>query len=152
MLMDTKSDSISTGCEVELELTDRSGNIEHLKLVIVDEKQADYSHGYLSENTPLARAVLGERAGTVVPYLKDDILSVKILKVNKAASVPGDDTVGRRKARLLKNLRTVEDTNAMVFASSFSGKWGDYDPGSIPKDETDETHSPDEGDDRKKSV
>jgi hypothetical protein len=37
-----------------------------------------------------------------------------------------------------KTLREVEDTNAMVFASSFSGKWGDYDPDSIPKEKNSE--------------
>jgi hypothetical protein len=33
-----------------------------------------------------------------------------------------------------ETIREVEDTNAMIFASSFSGKWGDYDPDSIPKE------------------
>jgi hypothetical protein len=33
---------------------------------------------------------------------------------------------------MIKTVLEVENTTAMVFASSFSGKWGDYDPDSLP--------------------
>jgi hypothetical protein len=33
-----------------------------------------------------------------------------------------------------KTKREVEHTSAVVFASSFSGKWGDYDPDSLPEE------------------
>jgi hypothetical protein len=119
---------------VELELTDRAGNKERLKFMIVPDKAADYAEGYLSENAPLARAILGERTGNVIPYLKDDILSIEILSVSQPSSEPPDNVAEKRQERMKKTIREVEDTNAMVFASSFSGKWGDYDPDSIPKE------------------
>jgi hypothetical protein len=37
----------------------------------------------------------------------------------------------------------VEHTSAVVFASSFSGKWGDYDPDSLPKDDKPEESAKD---------
>jgi hypothetical protein len=78
--------------------------------------------------------MLGERAGTTIPYLKDDILGIEILKVTIPTNKPPEDVAKKRKAMMKKAIREVEDTNAMVFASSFSGKWGDYDPESIPKE------------------
>jgi Transcription elongation factor, GreA/GreB, C-term len=131
-------DLIAVGSEVEIELVDRAGNKEKLKFVIVEDKSADFSLGYLSESTPLAKALLGEKAGTILPYLKDDILSIVILKVTRSMNKPPEDTEEKREAMMQKAIREVQDTNAIVFASSFSGKWGDYDPDSIPKKEKEE--------------
>ena len=138
MYMKTQIDKIIVGCEVEIELVDRAGNRERMKVVIVNDKAADFSHGYLSENTPIAKALLGEKAGTTIPYLKDDILSIQILSVTKPTSKPPEDAAEKREARMKKTIREVQDMNAIVFASSFSGKWGDYDPDSIPKEEKSE--------------
>jgi hypothetical protein len=132
--MTSLSGKIAVGCEVEVELVDRAGNKERLKVIIVEDKSADFSQGYLSENTPLAKALLGEKAGTAIPYLKDDILSIQILTVTKPTSKPPEDAAEKRDAMMKKTIREVQDTNAIVFASSFSGKWGDYDPDSIPKE------------------
>jgi hypothetical protein len=123
---------IAVGCQVELELVDRAGNKDHLQVVIVTDNAADYSQGFLSENTPLARAILGEHVGSIIPYLKDDILSIEILSVTKATSLPTADASEKRKNQMIKTVLEVENTTAMVFASSFSGKWGDYDPDSLP--------------------
>jgi hypothetical protein len=143
MVMTTLSDPITVGCQVEIEITDRSDNKERLTILIVRDKAADFSKGYMSENAPLARVLLGERAGTVIPYLKDDILSIEVLAVSKPNSLPPEDAAEQREARMKKAVREVEDTNAMVFASSFSGKWGDYDPNSIPKEDKDDEEQPD---------
>jgi hypothetical protein len=132
--MEPQADLIAVGCEVEVDLLDRAGNKERLKVVIVPDEAADFAHGYLGENTPIAKALLGERAGTTIPYLKDDILGIEILTVTKPTNKPPDDVAEKREAMMKKTIREVEDTNAMVFASSFSGKWGDYDPDSIPKE------------------
>jgi hypothetical protein len=134
MLMEPQADLIAVGCEVEVDLLDRAGNKERLKVVIVPDEAADFAHGYLGENTPIAKALLGERAGTTIPYLKDDILGIEILTVTKPTNKPPNDVAEKREAMMKKTIREVEDTNAMVFASSFSGKWGDYDPDSIPKE------------------
>jgi hypothetical protein len=133
--MKPQTDRIIVGCEVEVELVDRAGNKERLKVVIVEAKAADFSLGYLSENTPLAKALMGEKAGTTIPYLKDDILSIQILSVTRPTHKPPEDAAEKREAMMQKTLREVQDTNAIVFASSFSGKWGDYDPDSIHKED-----------------
>jgi hypothetical protein len=132
--MEPQVDLIGVGCEVEVDLLDRAGNRERLRVVIVSDEAADFAHGYLGENTPLAKVLLGERVGTTIPYLKDDILGIEILTVTKPTNKPPDDVAEKREAMMKKTMREVEDTNAMVFASSFSGKWGDYDPDSIPKE------------------
>jgi hypothetical protein len=132
--MKSQPDIITVGSEVELELVDRAGKKERMKVVIVDDKAADFTHGYLSENTPIAKALLGEKSGNTIPYLKEDILSIQILSVTQPISKPPEDAAEKREAMMKKTLREVQDTNAIVFASSFSGKWGDYDPDSIPKD------------------
>lgn len=138
MFMKTVPQPITVGCQVELELVDRSGNKERISFAIVEDKAADFSQGYMSEDAPLARAVMGEKAGSVIPYLKDDIFSVQILSVSRSARIPTKEAADRRQAEMKKITREVQDTNAMVFASSFSGKWGDYDPDSIPKEDGEE--------------
>ena len=131
--MNPQFERIKVGCQVEIVLVDRGGNNEQLKFVIVADEDADFSNGYLGENTPLAKAILGEKPGTTIPYLRDDIASIHILSVATAIANPSMSSKEKRKAKMQKTIREVEDTNAMVFASSFSGKWGDYDPESIPK-------------------
>jgi hypothetical protein len=133
--MNAKLDTISVGCEVEIELVDRAGNKERLKVIIVEDKSADFTQGYLSKNTPLAKTLVGEKAGVTIPYLKDDILSIQILSVTKSDYQPPEDAADKREAMMKKTIKKVQDTNAIVFASSFSGKWGDYDPDSITKED-----------------
>lgn len=132
--MVSKLEVIAIGCQVEVRLKDRGGKEEQLTFVIVAPEAADFAKGYLGANTPLARALLGETTGAVIPYLKDDIYSIEVLSVTKSSVNPPTDAVDKRSASLRKATRQVQDTNAMVFASSFSGKWGDYDPDSIPKE------------------
>ena len=134
MHMELEAGIVTVGCQVEVDLQDRSGKKERLNVVIVPDEAADFANGYLSENTPLAKILLGERAGIIIPYLKDDILSIEILAINKPTGKPSKDAAEKRRVMMKKAIQEVEDTNAMVFASSFSGKWGDYDPDSIPKE------------------
>lgn len=132
--MEPHADLIAVGCEVEVDLLDRAGNKERLRVIIVTDETADFAHGYLGANTPLAKVLLGERAGNIIPYLKDDILGIEILAVTRPMNEPSVDAAEKRNLMVKKALQEVQDTNAMIFASSFSGKWGDYDPDSIPKD------------------
>ena len=134
MRMESQLNLISVGCQVEVDLLDRAGKRERLNFVIVPDQEADFAHGYLGEGTPLGKILLGEKAGTIVPYLKDDIHAIDIRAVTKPTSNPTDDAAKKREAKMKETIREVEDTNAMIFASSFSGKWGDYDPDSIPKE------------------
>ena len=71
----------------------------------------------------------------VIPYLKDDIFAIEVLSVTQSSRTPPTDAQEKRQSNMNKAIREIEHTNAVVFASSFSGKWGDYDPDSIPSDE-----------------
>ena len=133
--MEQQSEVITVGYKVDIDLIDRDGHRERLKFVIVPDESADFEHGYLGVSTPLAKAIIGERAGEVIPYLKDDILAIEILQVTKEAQLPTQSAAKRRAEGMKRALKNVQNTNAMLFASSFSGKWGDYDPDSIPTDD-----------------
>ena len=132
------------GSRVEVILRDRAGGQERLSVVIVRDEAADFAQGLLGENTPLAKAVMGEKAGSVIPYLKDDITAIEVVSVIQSGINPPGDAASRREASIRQAMREVQDTSAMVFASSFSGKWGDYDPDSIPKETKPEEKKPED--------
>ncbi len=138
--MESQTIPIIVGCHVELNFLDRTGNKDRLNIDIVPDESADFIHGFLGESTPLAKVLVGEKAGTVIPYLKDDILAIEILRVTPSTVNAPDDAQEKRQLNINKAIREVENTSAVVFASSFSGKWGDYDPESLPIEE-----QPDEG-------
>lgn len=119
---------VQIGVHVDLELIDAEGGREPLAVDIVKAQSADLAQGFLGANTPLARAMRGRTAGSEVPYNMGDIRSVRILRVLPSQTIAPADAQERREAVLQKALSDAERTNAEIFASSFSGKWGDYDP------------------------
>jgi hypothetical protein len=119
---------IQIGAHVELELIDEQGGRETLAVDIVKAQSADLAQGFLGANTPLAKALRGHTAGSTVPYSMGDIRSVTIVRVTPSQSIAPSGARERRKAVLQKALSDAERTSAEIFASSFSGKWGDYDP------------------------
>ena len=140
--MEPQTITIIVGCHVELNLLDRAGRKEPLAIDIVPDESADFIHGFLGESTPLAKVLVGERAGNVIPYLKDDILAIEILRVIPSNINAPDDAQQKRQLKMNQAQREVEHTSAVVFASSFSGKWGDYDPESLPTVEKPEEDEP----------
>ncbi len=124
-------DKVEVGCHVEVELIDDRGQSEALAFDIVPEQAADFDAGRLGENTPLAHVILGEAVGSLIPYHLGDIRSVRILSIQPGQTQALEDTAARREAALQKALNAIARTDAAIFASSFSGKWGDYDPGGI---------------------
>ncbi|MFZ2358478.1 MAG: GreA/GreB family elongation factor [Anaerolineae bacterium] len=122
---------VAIGVHVELELIDEQGNREPLALDIVKAQSADLAQGFLGANTPLAKAIRGQLTGSEVTYTMGDIRRVRILRVTPSQTVAPADAQERREAVLQKALSDAERTNAEIFASSFSGKWGDYDPQGI---------------------
>jgi hypothetical protein len=134
--VETQTLPISVGCHVELYLQDREGNKDRLSVDIVLDEGADFAHGFLGASTPLAKILLGEKAGNIIPYLKDDIFAIGILSVSPSTAKPPADAQEKRAAEMKKTIREVEHTSAVIFASSFSGKWGDYDPDSLPDEES----------------
>lgn len=124
---------IDVGYQVEVELLSHSAEAERLSFEIVPEAQADFAHGLLGENTPLAKAVLGQPEGSLLPYSMDDIYAVRILSAKPGQGGTEKDAAERRRAEAEEAARQAGRTSAIVFASSFSGKWGDYDPSGIEK-------------------
>ena len=132
---------VKTGMQVEIELVDLAGSAEHLACVIVPDRQADYAHGLLGESTPLAQALMGKSAGGEVSYRLDDIVKVRILSARPADSNSTSEAASQREAEYRKALADIDKRNAVAFASSFSGKWGDYDPSGV--EEWDKDQKPD---------
>ena len=136
--------TVQPGSHVVVELLDSSGEIQQLEFDLVPDESADFSRGYLGLSTPLAQAILDQPAGAVLPYQQADILQVRILSLTPSASLPLSDLARQREETARKALQQIQRTDAMIFASSFSGKWGNYDPDGIAHWE--ETH-PDEDSD-----
>jgi hypothetical protein len=135
--------AVALGMQVTIDLVLEDDEIEHLTFILAADEKADFARGFLGENTALAQAILGKHAGEVVPYKVGDGKQVRIVQVRPSNAAPPEDTQTRRQETIRKAVDQSDRTNAMIFASSFSGKWGDYDPtsfteeasqGSEPKD------------------
>ncbi len=122
--------TVDPGFLIQVELAHEEGT-ERLEFVIVPDEQADFSAGFLGASTPLAQAILGKSVDSLVPYTVGDACSVRVLSISKTDKTPPMDTAARREERLRQAIEQSDKTNAMIFASSFSGKWGDYDPEGI---------------------
>ena len=128
--------TVQPGLLVQVEISYAPGaevEKERLEFVIVPDELADFTAGFLGQGTPLAQAVLGEPAGRVVPYFTGDALSVTILAISRTGKTASQETATRRQERYRQAVEQADRTSAMIFASSFSGKWGDYDPQGIEK-------------------
>lgn len=128
MNADESPRQIGLGTHVEIDLIDEAGRAERMAFDLVPAKQADLSRGLLSADAPLGKAVRGKFLGVLVPYVMGDIRQIRIVSVGPGQSSQTGDAEARRAAVLKKALDDAERTNAQMFASSFSGKWGDYDP------------------------
>ena len=125
--------AIAIGMHVEVELIDLRGDGETLGFDLVSERAADFDAGRLGANTPLAQAIIGQDVGVLLPYNRGDVRSVRILTVRPALDPAPDDATERRQEALKRAVAAAEQTNAAIFAASFSGKWGDYDPEGVAK-------------------
>jgi hypothetical protein len=126
--MDSRSVStIGLGCRIEIDLIGEGGDIEPMSFVLVADQAADLSQGRLGAGTPLGKALRGKRVGALVPYVMGDIRAVRVRAVEPGQDPAPEDAAARRQAILDEALRKAEHTNAEMFASSYSGKWGDYD-------------------------
>lgn len=119
--------AVTVGMQVEVELVSRSGETQRLAVTIVPDEQADFDAGFLGKGTPLAKAILGQTVGTLVPYPVADMRAVRILAASASGQAPEDDTAARREAVLREAAEKSEFTSVQIFASSADTKWGDYD-------------------------
>jgi len=122
---------VGLSTHVEIDLIDEQGRAERMAFDLVPASQADMDRGLLSADAPLGKAVRGKFVGALVSYQMGDIRQVRIVSVAPATITAPPDAEARRAAVLEKARAAAERTNAQMFASSFSGKWGDYDPDGV---------------------
>lgn len=132
-----QSPAAGLGMHVVLDLVTVEG-LERLEFDIVPDENADFKLGFLGAGTPLARAIQGRRAGQTVPYQVGGGKEVHLISVAPASKAPSKEIAARRQETLRKAIDRADRTNAMIFASSFSGKWGDYDPTGFTEEEDEE--------------
>ena len=118
---------VNVGYHVEIEMVARAGEGEKMAFDIVPDAMADFAAGLLGVSTPLAKALMGHAAGSEVPYEMEDIRAVRILSVRPAQEASAE-AAEKRRAGAERAARQARRDSAISFASSFSGKWGDYDP------------------------
>lgn len=126
---------IDLGMKVILDLISIDG-ADRMEVEIVEDRYADIRLGYLGINTPLAKAILGHSAGELVPFIVEGTDDVRIIEVSPSGKAPPQDVAARREQTIRGAIDQSDRTNAVIFASSFSGKWGDYDPSSFIEEET----------------
>jgi hypothetical protein len=122
---------VHVGTRVEVELIDDAGRAEGLAFDIVPERAADFSAGFLGAGTPLAQAILGERAGCTVPYRLADVVAVRILSVQASQRTPEAGAAEARQAVLREAVDKSNLEDAVRLALTVDVKWGDYDPEGI---------------------
>jgi hypothetical protein len=128
------------GKHLIVELVSQSDS-ERLEFDIVPDEFADLRNGFLGAGTPLAKAVTGLSKGGSRPYHMGDVLLVRVLDVTPAGPPPKEN-LEKRQDTIRKAIDQSDRTNAMIFASSFSGKWGDYDPTGFEAGDSQEKGSP----------
>ena len=126
-MVESPSIPILIGYQVDVELVDSGGEIERRQFTIVAEKQADFRSGLLGENSPLGRALLGRRAGEVIPYRVGDLKEVRILNVSKPSGPISGDSADKRRATVQEAANQSEIISQLIFATARGSKWGEYD-------------------------
>jgi hypothetical protein len=125
-MSDDQRAQVGQDSHVEVELIDEQNNRERMEFDLVADSAADFALGRMGVGTPLGKAIRGKFVGSVVPYVIGDIRQVRILSTRPLQVPATDDAAARRQAILDEARRKAERTNSDMFASSYSGKWGDY--------------------------
>jgi hypothetical protein len=63
-----------------------------------------------------------------------DVYEVKILSISPSHALPPEDVAARLQETIRKAVEQSDLTNAITFASSYNGMWGDYDPAGLTND------------------
>lgn len=122
---------VRVGRRVQVVLLHQDASEEALTLDIVADAAADFEQGLLGEGTPLAKALIGRRGGELVDYRVGDLRQVRVLNVTRSPAGLDLDSAARRQEVIDKAVSESDRTNALNFASSFSSKWGGYEPAGI---------------------
>jgi len=125
------------GSRVTVELLDQAGGSERLEVTLVPDDRADMSRGFLGLGTPLGKRLLGQEAGSTLPYRQGDGVSVRIVAV-VPGEVPETGAAAGRQAALQKAVARSETEDILRLALTVDVKWGSYDPDSLAPDEPEE--------------
>jgi hypothetical protein len=94
---------------------------------IISDDCADFENGFLGISTPLAKTILGETSGYLIPYFTQDLQAVQILSIKQSTRKPGSKIPSSRKKTIREILNQIEYRDAVLFSSSSNTKWGSYD-------------------------
>lgn len=122
---------VRVGRRVQVVLIHQDASEESLTLDIVADAAADFERGLLGAGTPLGKALAGRRGGAVIDYRAGDLRQVRVLDVTRSPASLDLDAAARRQEIIDKAVSESDRTNALNFASSFSSKWGGYEPAGI---------------------
>lgn len=119
---------VALGTHVEIELISETGEAERLAFDIVPDAAADFAAGFLAAGAPLAKAIMGQTEGAVVPYRQADIIEARILSV-RLSQRPADETAAEtRQAATQEAVARAKTDDLVQLALTVNVKWGDYDP------------------------
>jgi hypothetical protein len=125
---------VALGTRVDVEMVSEFGDSERLTFDIVPDRAADFTAGFLGAGTPLAQAIMGRQAGSVVPYRVGDMAEVHVLAVALSERRAADDAAEARQALTQEAVERAKLDEMVQLALTVNVKWGDYDPeGIVPK-------------------
>jgi hypothetical protein len=128
---------VALGTRVEVEMVSEFGDSERLTFDIVPDSAADFTAGFLGTGTPLAQAIIGRPAGSIVPYRVGDMAEVHILAVALSEHRAADDAAEARQALTQEAVERAKLDEMVQLALTVNVKWGDYDPeGIVPKQDS----------------
>jgi hypothetical protein len=122
------------GCHIDLLLIHRSGKQNRLDFDLVPDDQADFENNFLGISTHLAKTIIGESPGYVIPYFTDELKAIKIISVRTSIRKSETGKNDHRKEILNQTRTQIEFRNAVLFASSTDTKWGSYDADALDFD------------------
>lgn len=126
---------VALGTRVEVELVDEAGQGEVLAFDIVPDRAADFAAGFLGAGTPLAQAIMGRPAGSVVPYAVGDMAEARILSVVLSQRTADEEASSARQAAIQEAVDRSNLEEMVRLALTVDVKWGDYDPEGIAPDQ-----------------
>lgn len=128
---------VALGTRVDVEMVSEFGDSERLVFDLVPDRAADFAVGFLGAGTPLAQAIMGRAAGSVVPYRVGDLAEVHILTVTLSERRAAGDAAEARQALTQEAVERAKLDEMVQLALTVNVKWGDYDPeGIIPKSDS----------------
>ena len=121
---------VKVGNAVIFEFIFRSGDRERLPYIIVDDPLSDLDKGLISNKSPLARILLGEKTGSIIPYFTEELMAIEIKSIHQPVSSPQNMPDRRRK--LIQDISSkITFREVLLFACSSDTKWGSYDPDAL---------------------